>query len=226
MFMTQMTKPKSHAWWHFWHCDRYSPADQSQTRAILLEAAFQEVHRVGFQATSLQNSLKQTKLTKGALYHHFPNKQALGYAIVDEMLRGFVTQYWIEPLTQTTEPIATLKQSIMDAGQRMTEDDIQLGCPLNNLTQEMAMVDEGFRQRLESIHEDWRNAISDALKRGQAQQKVTQKINPEQFAIVFIATLEGCLGLAKSAQSMELLMACGKGLIDLLDTLHNEEIMD
>ncbi|MGV6808489.1 MAG: TetR/AcrR family transcriptional regulator [bacterium] len=221
--MTQTKQPKSHAWWHFWHSDCCHPTDQAQTRTILLEAAFQEVHRVGFQAASLQNILKQTKLTKGALYHHFPNKQALGYAIVDEMLHGFVTQYWIEPLTQTTDPITTLKQSIMDAGQRMTEDDIQLGCPLNNLTQEMAMVDEGFRQRLERIHTDWRNAISDALKRGQAQQQVTTKINPEQFAIVFIATLEGCIGLAKSAQSMELLMACGKGLIDLLDTLHNEE---
>ena len=32
----------------------------------------------------LDDVVAATGLTKGALYHHFPNKQALGYAVVDE----------------------------------------------------------------------------------------------------------------------------------------------
>jgi AcrR family transcriptional regulator len=209
------------AWWHFWQCSRCHQAEEpsEKTRTKILEATFQEVHHVGFQAASLQNILKKTKLTKGALYHHFPNKQALGYALVDEVIRGFVETYWIQPLKDCDDPIDALKQTIIQSGQEMTMNDITMGCPLNNLTQEMSGVDEGFRQRLESIYTDWRIAISNTIEQGKHAGKVKETINADQFAIVFIATLEGCIGQAKSAQSMELLYACGQGLMGLLDTL-------
>jgi len=212
-------------WLHFWQCPRYQTTEASgQTRARILEAAFQEVHRVGFQAASLKNILKTTQLTKGALYHHFPNKQALGYALVDEVIREVIEQHWIKPLETADDPITALKQCIAQAGKEMTPEDIQLGCPLNNLTQEMALVDEQFRLRTESIYRDWRQAITAALERGKQQGKVKKTVDSEAFSVVYIATLEGCIGLAKSAQSMALLMSCGKGLKDLLDNLAIEEI--
>jgi len=73
----------------------------------------------------------------------------------------------------------------------MTEIDIEMSCPMNNLSQEMSLADESFRLRIEAIYQDWRNAI------------------------VFIATLEGCLGLAKNAKSLPLLYSCGQGLMEL-----------
>ena len=84
-------------WWHFWQCERCdSPA--AETRHNLLEAAFDEIHRTGFQAASLHRILRRTGLTKGALYHHFPNKLALGYAVVDELLGPYLEQNWLAPL--------------------------------------------------------------------------------------------------------------------------------
>ena len=52
--------------------------DPGRTRQHLLEAAFQEIYKVGFQAASLQTILSNAGVTKGALYHHFKNKKALG----------------------------------------------------------------------------------------------------------------------------------------------------
>ena len=51
--------------------------DPQQTRTELLEAAYKEVYYHGFQAASLERILSNTELTKGALYHHFANKEAL-----------------------------------------------------------------------------------------------------------------------------------------------------
>lgn len=51
------------------------------TRDKLLQAAFNEIHLHGFQAASIANILRDTGLTKGALYHHFPTKQELGLEI-------------------------------------------------------------------------------------------------------------------------------------------------
>ena len=58
-----------------------------QTRDKILHSAFCEIHRQGFQAASIANILQDTGLTKGALYHHFPTKQALGLAVIDEVIR-------------------------------------------------------------------------------------------------------------------------------------------
>ena len=64
------------------------------TRQRLLEAAFTEMHRNGFHASSLDKILRATEVTKGALYHHFRNKQALGLAVIEEVVRPWVETRW------------------------------------------------------------------------------------------------------------------------------------
>lgn len=206
-------------WWHFWQCSRCKRGQGDNARQKILEAAFNEIHRVGFQAASIQNILKETELTKGALYHHFPNKLALGYAVVDEVIRPPVEHHWISPLQAEENPIDALIKAIMQGGEDMTMEDILSGCPLNKLSQEMSSIDDGFRTRTEGLFSDWRQAIEMALEQGKKNSYVKQDVNTEQFAIVFVATLEGCLSLAKSSQSMQILLSCGGGVISLLESL-------
>ena len=78
-----------------------SKRNPEQTRQALLEAAFEEIYRVGFQAASLDRILDRAGVTKGALYHHFKNKLELGYAVLEEVVRptmracgGFCTGCW------------------------------------------------------------------------------------------------------------------------------------
>jgi TetR/AcrR family transcriptional regulator, transcriptional repressor for nem operon len=56
-------------------------------RQKILDAAFAEFYRNGFQAGRLNHILAVAAVTKGALFHHFPRgKQELGYAVVDEII--------------------------------------------------------------------------------------------------------------------------------------------
>jgi AcrR family transcriptional regulator len=211
------------AWWHFFKCSHCNTASSTsaseETRQMLLQSAFMEIHRVGYQAASLQNILKNTGLTKGALYHHFPNKKSLGYAVLDEIIRGILIAEWVAPLQGTTNPIDALTKTIKDVSKKLTQEDIELGCPLNNLAQEMSPIDPIFRKKIETIYTEWRNVIEQVLDQGKTNNTVKKEVNSQQIAIVFTATLEGCMGMAKNAQSMELLLHCGQGLITLLDTL-------
>ena len=68
--------------------------DPDVTRNKLLQAAFEEIYRRGFQAASLDTILIKAGVTKGALYHHFPDKAALGYAVVDEVVKGLLLKRW------------------------------------------------------------------------------------------------------------------------------------
>lgn len=197
----------------------HSRRDPVKTRQLLLESAHSHIHRHGYQAASLDAILQDTGVTKGALYHHFPNKTALGYAVVDEVMAPHIQEVWIEPLIGVDDPLSAFQHLIKQAGDAMTAEELILGCPLNNLAQEMSPLDEGFRQRLSSIYENWQAGIVTALEHGKQQGTVRNDVENESVAAFLVASLEGCIGMAKNAQDMTLLQSCGLGVLGYLDSL-------
>lgn len=193
--------------------------DPDKTRKALLDAAFNEINQQGFQAASVANILKETAVTKGALYHHFPSKLELGYAVVDELIAASVEESWSAPLKGTDNIIDTLLSMIDRAIDCRNDDSICLGCPLNNLAQEMSSIDEGFRERINSIFEVWRNAITEALKEGQAKGTVKETISADASAYFIVAAIEGATSLAKNAKSVDVLKTSLLGLKEHIQTL-------
>ena len=104
--------------WHF-HKHVQNANEGEPTRRKLLEAAFEEIHHTGFQAASLSRILKRSGVTKGAFYHYFPSKKDVGYAVIDEIIRLAVLQFWIAPL-QKENPIDAMIAILTESGQRMT----------------------------------------------------------------------------------------------------------
>jgi len=190
------------------------------TRWEVVQAAYAEIHRKGYQGASLNDVLARTGLTKGALYHHFPSKQALGYAVLDEVIAAEMRAHWLTPLHEADDPLAELANIIRRAATSLQQEDLLLGCPLNNLAQEMSALDEGFRTRINTLYDEWRQALVDVLRRGQHTGQVKPSVDIEGAAAFIVAGVEGCIGMAKNAQSRELLMRCGSGLLLFLDGLH------
>jgi AcrR family transcriptional regulator len=191
----------------------------TKTRELIVEAAFHEFHRHGFQAASLKRILAHTGVTKGALYHHFPNKRALGYAVVEEVLENMVEDDWLRPLETAENPINCLKEELTAFNRTAGENDLLLGCPLNNLALEMSPADEGFRVRLNRIYDRWREKLAEALERGQTAGQVRKDIDALQTATFIVGAMAGCRSLAKNAQSAGLMKAVCKSLIDYWESL-------
>src|ERR1700686_1703137 len=82
--------------------------DPERTRERLLQAASREIYRSGFQSAGLDTILASAGVTKGALYHHFDSKEALGYAIVEEIIGPDCLTKWLRPLQRGEDPIDTL----------------------------------------------------------------------------------------------------------------------
>lgn len=177
------------------------------TREKLLQAAFEEIHRRGFQAASLETILARAGVTKGALYHHFPDKSSLGQAVVAEVVRDFLLARWsIDQLSAIeTDPVTALQRILEQRSTRLSRREVELGCPLNNLAQEMSPLDERFRRQVNRTFESWRAAFGKALARGQAEGTVRADIDPQKTSAFIVAAIEGSFGLAKSAQSPALL---------------------
>ncbi|TDJ35388.1 MAG: TetR/AcrR family transcriptional regulator [Gammaproteobacteria bacterium] len=188
------------------------------TRQTLLEAAFHEIHRNGFRAASLEAILKKTGVTKGALYYHFPNKKALGYAVLDELIGPTHYNKW-KVMFEADDPIAEGIQMIDGHLENIDENDLVCGCPLNNLAQEMSPVDEGFRERVNYIMRRWQDMVAAGLERGQEKGHVRRDVEPQKAALFLIASAQGCIGLAKNAQSIGVYRDCVSGLKDYLKSL-------
>lgn len=184
------------------------------TRRRILDAAFAEIHASGFRAASVDNVMRAAGVTKGALYHHFRGKAALGHAVVSELLAERIRLFSAR-LESADDPLLALQEWCLSPPAL----PLRLGCPLNNLAQELASVDEPFRVRIEEVFRAWRASIAAALERGRARGLVRHDVEPERIAAFLLAALEGSVSLAKSAQDEQLFRSNMRMLESFLGTL-------
>ena len=190
------------------------------TRRKILEAAFDEFYRNGFQGSSLNRIVEEAGTTKGALFHHFEGKSDLGYAVVRELIHPRLKTRWSDPLAQTIDPITEVKRLFRQCSKdESAGGQLVNGCPLNNLAQEMSPLDEKFRQILEQIYVTWRQALEGAFARGIKAGTVRKDVSPRKVAAFIVAAQTGIVGIAKNAQSEELKAQSGQAFCDYLDSL-------
>ena len=187
------------------------------TRERLLQAGFREVHRSGFQSAGIDTILAAAKVTKGALYYHFNSKEAMGQAIIDEIIAKLVHDGWLRPLLRDGQPIDILIGVVRRIPDR--PQDIRAGCPLLNLAQEMSPLNEQFRRRLERIFLAWQEGVATLLRKGQSQGTVRSDLNPDDAASFLVAMVEGYVSLAKNAQDAKVWEVGKRNIVGWLKSL-------
>jgi AcrR family transcriptional regulator len=171
------------------------------TRARILDAAFAEIHREGFRAAGVASILAETGLTKGAFYHHFPSKKALGLAVIDERIAPLLEDWVVRPLDDGPQPSVSALLDLLERSHSADVSAINLGCPLNNLMQEMSALDEDFRAHLAAILERWQRKLAALLRRAQAAGDVRADVDCEACALFIVAAWEGAVSVSKNLQS-------------------------
>jgi AcrR family transcriptional regulator len=190
------------------------------TRLRILEAAFLEFYRNGFQGGSLNRIVEAAGVTKGALFHHYGGKLELGYAVADDVIDPILRERWLEPVAGAADPIAAMQ----DAFRRFIRDDIESGawvngCPLNNLAQEMSPLDEGFRTRVDAMYDAWRGTFAAALAAGAERGTVRRDADPEHAAALVVMMQMGIWGTGKYSRDEALMIRGGEALCAYLATL-------
>ena len=194
------------------------------TRERIVAAAFEEIHRHGYQGTGLDTILANAGVTKGALYHHFADKADLAHAVIDEVIRGLTLERWTGPLASYEgDPISGIRL-VLDVVEAEFCDPafagmVELGCPLNNLAQEMSPLDERFRRRVVVVFETWIEAFAQALERGRGESTVRRDVDTRKVATFVVSSIEGTFGLAKTMKSSLLLRENFEVLREFLETL-------
>ena len=171
--------------------------DLEKSRKEILSVAFMEVFTKGFQGVSIDDIVKKTSMTKGAFYHHFPTKLDFGYALVEEVISPMIIDRWITPLESYDNPLNGILKQMKTLIGDAPPAHLKLGCPLNNLVQEMSAVDKGFHKRLQTALNLWIDETEKHLKRAKSNGYLKKDVNTQQVAQFVVMAHEGFYGMLK-----------------------------
>jgi TetR/AcrR family transcriptional repressor of nem operon len=185
------------------------PRDGRQTREAILEAATGLMHLKGYQATSLDDVLRESGVGKGNFYYHFKSKEDLGYAILDQIIASFLGRTldpcFSDPSASRLAQIRCFLDRVL-AAQR--ERNCVGGCPLGNLASELSDVHEGFRARLSGVFSAWAERLRGVLGQAQASGNVRPDCRPEAVAQFLVASLEGAILMTKLTKDIAVMERC------------------
>ena len=171
--------------------------DPEKTRRAILSAAFDLVYRQGFRATSVNEIVAKAGVTQGAFFHYFATKNDLGFALTEELLRDMILDRWIKPLSAYNNPVQGIARRFRKLMEATTNEEMGLGCPLNNLTQEMSSIDPVFRDKLRGVLQLWIKETERYLKKAQAGGYMRPEVDAMSAAEFIVMMEEGSWALAK-----------------------------
>jgi AcrR family transcriptional regulator len=193
--------------------------DPEKTRALILEAAFLEVYHSGFHATSIDRIVSKTGMTKGAFFSHFRTKNELGYAIADEVLREMTLDRWIRPVAAYANPVQGIISRFRKIIEATAEEEMALGCPLNNMVQEMSAVDPVFREKLNAVLLVWIEETEKYLRKGQADGYLRRDVSARQVAEFIVMVEEGSFAMVKNLRDKRVYWSLYESLRQYLESI-------
>lgn len=195
--------------------------DLERSRKEILDVAFMEVFTHGFQGVSIDDIVAKTNLTKGAFYHQFPTKLDLGYALVDEVIKPMIIDRWIKPLESYENPLDGILAQMKTLIGESDPTHLKLGCPLNNLVQEMSPVDKGFHKRLQIALNLWINEMDKHLKHAKKSGYLKTDVNTKHVAHFVVMAHEGFYGMLKGLDDPKIFSALYASMKGYFKTISN-----
>ena len=187
-----------------------------QTRQAILEAVGVELSQHGYAGTGIAPIVERAGLTKGALFHHFPDKRALILAWIGEHLTSELEALWTAPL----EAVASLEALRAFCRTRCLAlhpgDAISV---LVSLTAETAAVDPLLGGALQGVMKSWRDAVERMLERGKTEGWIHKSIQPSAEAVFFVACFSGFSVTRQSDSDEGTLRVCAAAMEGYLETL-------
>jgi AcrR family transcriptional regulator len=178
-----------------------------KTEKLLIDITFDLLYKKGYCATSLMDILKIAKITKGAMYYHFTNKNELVLASIHHYLETILQAHWLAPFDESEHPIETLIQQINAYLYMYTDTEsfleIKHGCPLINFVLDMSDKDEAFFTYLQSVYTRWQESVSKALQKAHELKQTKTQFDTNDQALFIISSIEGSIGVAKAHNNLE-----------------------
>lgn len=192
--------------------------DPTATRQRILQVAASEIVTHGYKAASLATILAESGVSKGALYHHFPSKLALGHAVFEELYVDQFQTFWSFPL-ENERPIEALSAFLTALPDQVSEEEMSAGCPVCTIAMEMSAEDECFREQVQVLFEWLRKRVQAALTLAQQNGLLRSNTDPESAARFLVAAIQGAQMQARYLDDKSKIAGTIQAMVDYLAML-------
>jgi len=182
------------------------------TREHIIAKGAELIHSYGFNNTGLNDILIAANIPKGSFYFYFKNKEDFGCAVIDYM-GSFIGSIFQKHLGNCEfSPIERLDNLFKFYISYFKNNAYTLGCPIGNLSLELADLSASARERLKTAIEKLVTIIEACIKDGVDGGSIPGEINPNEAAHFIFQGFEGAILHLKIIKSMEPLYTFRKGL--------------
>ncbi|SDG33477.1 DNA-binding transcriptional regulator, AcrR family [Fontibacillus panacisegetis] len=183
---------------------------------IALQSAFTLFLTKGFQATSMDDIVAHSKVSKTNIYYYFKSKEELLLTTVDQLISHYeqrINQILSHSDTTVLEKLEALLIILTDN----TEQNNYLGgCPFLTLYTQTPLEAIEVRDRIKSFFEQQFQAVELILAEGIAKQELKTELPVKQTAALIVSSIEGALFLAQASNNPDIIKAVYPALASLL----------
>ena len=183
------------------------------TRAHLVDVATRLFAAHGYDGTSIKAVLAESGVSRGSLYHHFPGKDALFLAVMEDVVGRRVGREVADPMQAAPDPVAELRAGCL-AWIRLAGDPV---------VRQVVLIDApavlGWQRWRELDEQGPLGAIRAALAYA-AEAGIIERRHVDAFAhIVLAAANEVTLMIARADDPAGALAAGESAVAEFLDRL-------
>lgn len=189
------------------------------TRLTILQKAFELIYVKGYQATSIDDIIATTQVTKGAFYYHFKTKDEMGIAIINEILKPTLTSSFIQPLQDEPNPLNAIYNLMDNLLMKNEFLKVEYGCPASNFTQEMTPWNADFNKVLNELTEEWTKVMIATIEKGKENGFVRKDVNAKQVTMFVMSGYWGIRNFGKLENNKKVYLPYLKELKIYLNTL-------
>ena len=170
-----------------------------ETKKLIIETSFDMFYSNGYNNTSIHDIMKKTNLTKGAFYHHFKNKLEIGKKVIEDILSLRIYNGFIKPLNENKSKSVSdlLVYVFTERIENFTEKEKALGCPANNMINEIGCSVHDFREPLRKLMDGWKDALINVIEMGKKNNEIKKEVDSNAAATYLICSFEGARGIRK-----------------------------
>lgn len=173
-------------------------------RIKLLDAAHAVVRRKGYAATSVDEICAAAGVTKGAFFHHFPSKEALGVAAAEQWTNRAAPMFEFPPYAQLADPLDRYLGHI-DFRLAMLEGPVaEFTCFVGTMLQESFATSDPIRVACDASISAYCERLAIDIQQALDKYETTHAVTALGLAHHTQAVLQGAFIMAKAKNDPEI----------------------
>ncbi|EMS98680.1 TetR family transcriptional regulator [Agrobacterium tumefaciens str. Cherry 2E-2-2] len=187
-----MSRPTKHA------------PERGDARARLLKAASDTIRAKGFASASIDDLCKAAEVTKGAFFHSFGSKEALGVAAAEFWSRTTSDFFAAAPYHHPPDALGRVLAYVAFRRAIITENLAESSCLVGTMAQETYMTFPSIRDACGASMFGHASTLEADIELARHQRGVTDDWTAESLARYTQTVIQGGFVLAKAGNDAEL----------------------